>query len=178
MSIWQKMSDFLTGSQNSSISNTTQQQKPLPMSDFGKVLKEENITLNVAVKSRNELLKYLSNYSHQLDKNIDTQSVYGKFIVREQETTTELGNGLVMPHVQDPSVKHLMMLVVKLEQPISWTATSQIDTAIAFLIPDPEADYQHVSYLASVARLLLQKDFYKHLQHAKNSLQILELFVK
>lgn len=182
MSFWQKIGDFLSPSSGSQSIKTNDQnvtgpQKD-PMSDFSQVLKVENIAVDVDVKSREELLKYLSKFAQSIDNGIDTESIYGKYLVRENDAATDLGDQVAVPHAQDKSVKQLMMLIVKFKQPIIWDKDKQVQTVLSLVIPDPEKNYQHVPYLSSIARLLLKKGFLHALNKSRTSEEVFKLFVK
>lgn len=176
MSIWDKMNQFFKPTKVPAPS--TNKDVADKMSDFSQVLAESNIIVELEVSSRNQLLKYLANLTHKVDPQVDSEAIYGKFLMREQAATTELGDGIAMPHVQDPSIGRLTMMIIKLKQPIKWTEHIQIDTVLSFLIPDSEPGFQHISYQASVARLLMQKKFQRELQHAQTPQQIYSLFVE
>lgn len=182
MSFWQKIGDFLSPSSGSQSIKTNDQnvtgpQKD-PMSDFSQVLKVENIAVDVDVKSREELLKYLSKFAQSIDNGIDAESIYGKYLVRENDAATDLGDQVAVPHAQDKSVKQLMMLIVKFKQPIIWDKDKQVQTVLSLVIPDPEKNYQHVPYLSSIARLLLKKGFLHALNKSRTSEEVFKLFVK
>lgn len=182
MSFWQKIGDFLSPSSGSQSIKTNDQnvtgpQKD-PMSDFSQVLKVENIAVDVDVKSREELLKYLSKFAQSIDNGIDAEAIYGKYLVRENDAATDLGDQVAVPHAQDKSVKQLMMLIVKFKQPIIWDKDKQVQTILSLVIPDPEKNYQHVPYLSSIARLLLKKSFLHAMNRSRTSEEVFKLFVK
>jgi Phosphotransferase system mannitol/fructose-specific IIA domain (Ntr-type) len=182
MSFWQKIGDFLSPSSGSQSIKTNDQnvtgpQKD-PMSDFSQVLKVENIAVDVDVKSREELLKYLSRFAQSIDNGIDAEAIYGKYLVRENDAATDLGDQVAVPHAQDKSVEQLMMLIVKLKQPIIWDKDKQVQTVLSLVIPDPEKNYQHVPYLSSIARLLLKKGFLHAMNRSRTSEEVFKLFVK
>ncbi|MFC6176135.1 PTS sugar transporter subunit IIA [Companilactobacillus huachuanensis] len=176
MSIWKKISDFLTPDSNRPTNdpNVTRQDQ---MSDFSRVLDVKNIVVDVQVKSRNELLKYLATLAHTNDSKIDVEALYGKYLVRESDASTDLGDGIAMPHAQDESVSKLTMLVVKLAQPIVWSEGAEVQTVISLVIPDPEKNYAHVPYMSSIARLLFKKGFISALNRTMAPEKISQLFI-
>ncbi|WP_338214865.1 PTS sugar transporter subunit IIA [Companilactobacillus muriivasis] len=176
MSIWQKISDFLTPDSSRPINDPNVKQQD-QMSDFSQILDVKNIVVDVQVKSRNELLKYLATLAHADDANVDIEALYGKYLVRENDASTDLGDGVAMPHAQDESVSKLTMFVVKLAQPIEWKKGVEIQTVISLVIPDPEKNYAHIPYMSSVARLLLKKGFVPALNRATTPEKISKLFI-
>ncbi|KRL43467.1 hypothetical protein FD29_GL000926 [Companilactobacillus mindensis DSM 14500] len=146
------------------------------MSDFTKVLTAENVELNLSLKTRDEVLKKLSQMAQSIDESLDSESVYGRFLLRERGCSTALGEEIALPHAIDQSVTELTMQVITLDQPILWTAKEEVSVIIAFLIPAEEKNYQHVEYLASVAYLLQKKHFVSSLKKAKTEAEIVKLF--
>lgn len=188
MAFWKKISNFFTGksadedkpkktivvvARDSNVPNQKQVDK---MMDLSKILSEDSIVLDVEADTKEKVLKYLANFAQQLDNKIDSEAVYGKLLMRENESSTALGKGIVMPHVQDESVTKLKMYVLKLQQPIIWDDQKSTDVILALLGPDPEANYEHVPYMSTIARLLLRKDFIVTLKSASTKEIIFKLF--
>lgn len=146
------------------------------MSDFSRVLTAENVELKTNVTDRNEALKKLTQMAQKTDSSLDLESVYGRFLLREQGCSTALGDGIALPHAQDQSISKLTMQVMTLDQPILWTNSESVTVIIAFLIPKEEQNYQHIEYLASVAYLLQQKHFVNDLKKVQKKSDLLNLF--
>lgn len=181
MSFLQKIGDFFKkGSNQASIrtndSNFSQPQV-IPISDFTRVLKVENVKVDSEITNKNELLKYLVDLFQKDNSKIDSESLYGSFLLREQECFTDLGDGFAVPHAQDGSVDRLTMGIVTLKQPVDWGNGNQVRIVLALIMPDPEKNYQHVSYLSSIARLLSDPKFVHTLKKAADSERIAQLFL-
>lgn len=188
MAFWKKIGDFFTGksanddkpkktivvvARDSNVPNQKQVDK---MMNLSKILSKDNIVLNVEADTKEKTLKYLANFAYHLDNNVDSEAVYGKLLMRENESSTVLGEGVVMPHVQDESINKLKMIVLKLQQPIIWDDQKSTDMVLALLGPDPEVNYEHVPYMSTIARLLLRKDFIVTLKSASTKEIIFKLF--
>ncbi|HIY93673.1 PTS sugar transporter subunit IIA [Companilactobacillus sp. HBUAS56275] len=145
-------------------------------SDFSQILKVENVQVDVTVASENELLKYLSKFASQRQTGLDEEKIYGQFLLREQQASTNLGDGIVLPHVIDDSIKELTMLVLKLENPIMWN-NEKIDLVIGLLIPKSEPNFLHVKYLASISILLSDPKFLYSLKETTSSKEIADMFI-
>lgn len=145
-------------------------------SDFSQILKVENVQVDVTVASENELLKYLSKFASQRQTGLDEEKIYGQFLLREQQASTNLGDGIVLPHVIDDSIKELTMLVLKLENPIMWN-NEKIDLVIGLLIPKSEPNFLHVKYLASISILLSDPKFLYSLKETTSSKEITDMFI-
>lgn len=186
MSVWQNLKNAFMNPNSSdkqkqvvvvtNDENVPGQKRIDEMSDLTQVFQVENIAMDVVADSQAAALKYLAGFAQKLFPSLDQETLYGKYLLRERQATTELGAGVAIPHVQDSSINQLTMLVVKLKNPIKWTKNEEVNVLISFLIPDPEKDYQHLSYFSTIARLLMQKNFVHKLSKAKNNEQIIDLF--
>ncbi|APU71496.1 hypothetical protein LCR01_13790 [Companilactobacillus crustorum] len=186
MSVWQNLKNAFMSPKSSdkqkqvvivtNDENVPGQKRVDEMSDLTQVFQVENIAMDVVADSRAAALKYLAEFAQKLFPGLDQETLYGKYLLRERQATTELGAGVAIPHVQDSSINQLTMLVVKLKKPIKWTKNEEVNVLISFLIPDPERNYQHLAYFSTIARLLMQKNFVHKLSKAKNNEQIFDLF--
>lgn len=145
-------------------------------SDFSQILKSQNVRVDVSASSENELLHYLAQFACEKQSGLDEEKIYGQFLLREQQASTNLGDGIVLPHIIDDSVKELTMLVIKLNNPIMWD-DEKIDMAISLLIPKTEPNFLHVKYLASISLLLLKPNFRYALNEATSPEQITDMFI-
>ncbi|KRK97288.1 PTS sugar transporter subunit IIA [Companilactobacillus futsaii] len=189
MAFWKKIGDFFTGKSAKKDnkpkktivvvardSNVPNQKQIDQMMDLSKILNEDNIVLDVEADTKEKVLKYLANFAKKSNGKVDSEAVYGKLLMREAEASTVLGNGIVMPHVQDESITELKMFILKLHQPIIWDDQKSTDIVLALLGPDPEANYEHVPYMSTIVRLLLRKDFIVTLKSASTKEIIFKLF--
>ncbi|GEO57291.1 PTS sugar transporter subunit IIA [Companilactobacillus bobalius] len=145
-------------------------------SDFSQILKSQNVRVDVSASSEDELLHYLAQFACEKQSGLDEEKIYGQFLLREQQVSTNLGDGIVLPHIIDDSVKELTMLVIKLNNPIMWD-DEKIDMAISLLIPKTEPNFLHVKYLASISLLLLKPNFRYALNEATSPEQITDMFI-
>ncbi|MFH5810846.1 fructose-specific PTS transporter subunit EIIC [Companilactobacillus sp. FL22-1] len=148
-----------------------------PQSELSNIINDNNIALNVQANTRDDLLKYLANFAEKLGYTTDSKAVYQKYLKREAESSTGMEKGIAIPHAQDGSVDRLTMGIVTLKQPLDWGNGNQVRIVLALIMPDPEKDYQHVSYLSSIARLLSDPKFVHTLKKAADSERIAQLFL-
>lgn len=181
MSVWKKFGDFLKGStgqptHTTNDENVSGQQKVEKLANLSKVLTIENIEVNQKATSKNEVLKQIAKLAHASNQKIDPEAIYGRLLLREKECPTDIGDEIAVPHVADKSVDELTMLVLKYDESIEWGVNQSVNTILIFLYPDPEKNYQHISYLSTVANLLMQPNFSNDLRKADSKEAILKLF--
>ncbi|WP_125704774.1 fructose-specific PTS transporter subunit EIIC [Lacticaseibacillus daqingensis] len=146
-------------------------------SDWGQILTEANIVLDLTAKDRDDALHQLAELAVQNGLATDAEAVYRKYLHRESEGSTGMEQGIAIPHAQDATIKRSAMLVVRLTRPIEWQTFDQqpVDTMISFLIPAHD-DGDHLRYLSNTAKLLTHPQFVERLKAASTPLQILTLF--
>lgn len=146
--------------------------------DLSEIINEDNIALDVDVKSRDELLQYLANFAKKLGYAADATAVDKKYLAREAESSTGMEKGIAIPHAQDKTINRSAMLIAKLKQPIEWKTFDDqpVDIVISFLIPDQDDGSNHLEYLSSTSKLLMHDEFVESLKNAKTKAEILKLF--
>ncbi|MFT8867651.1 fructose-specific PTS transporter subunit EIIC [Liquorilactobacillus nagelii] len=147
--------------------------------DLSEILKPENIFFNVSVKNQQEALRYLAEKAVKSGLSSSTESVFQKYVKREEEGSTGMENGIAIPHAQDAAIKSSSMMILKLKNPVSWNTFDgkPVDLIISFLIPVQD-NGAHLRYLSSTAKLLMHQDFVAKLRSSKHSDEIVELFKK
>ncbi len=148
--------------------------------DLSEILKPENIFFNVSVKNQQEALRYLAEKAVKSGLSSSTESVFQKYVKREEEGSTGMENGIAIPHAQDAAIKSSSMMILKLKNPVSWNTFDgkPVDLIISFLIPVQDNGGAHLRYLSSTAKLLMHQDFVAKLRSSKHSDEIVELFKK
>jgi len=149
-----------------------------PDNDLSEILNKDNIALDVDVSSRDELLKYLADFSKKLGYATDSKAVYQKYLAREAESSTGMEKGIAIPHAQDKTINGSAMLIAKLSKPVEWKTfdNKPVDIVISFLIPDADDGSNHLEYLSSTSKLLMHSEFVDSLRNAKTKDEILNLF--
>ncbi|ALB28812.1 fructose-specific PTS transporter subunit EIIC [Companilactobacillus heilongjiangensis] len=153
-------------------------EKATSNNDLSEIINKDNIALDVDVSSRDDLLKYLADFSKKLGYASDSDAVYEKYLAREKESSTGMEKGIAIPHAQDKTIHSSAMLIAKLKQPIEWKTfdNKPVDIVISFLIPDQDDGSNHLEYLSSTSKLLMHDEFITSLRNSKTKDEILNLF--
>jgi mannitol/fructose-specific phosphotransferase system IIA component (Ntr-type) len=141
--------------------------------DFTQILSPDNIFIEEDLQSRNEVLKRLS----QVVSMEDQDKIYGAFLLREKQSSTNLGEGIALPHVQSKQVLKLTMVILRLENPIDW-GDEKVNLVFGLLIPKPESNFEHVKFMASLSKKLLKPSFVYALKEATTAEQIINLLTQ
>lgn len=94
---------------------------------FSGFTSEDLIEINAKYKNKEELLKAIS--TKLINGNFVKEEFYKKVLEREKQYSTEVGNGVAIPHSPLEYVNTSIVAYVKLYNPIKWE-TELVDTVI------------------------------------------------
>lgn len=137
-----------------------------------------HVALDVHSTSSSELLEKLSNILVDQDHLSAQcgQSLCNALLHRERQGGTCLGNGVAVPHGYCVDLDRPIMLLARLDPPITFTDNPHIPAVdLVFLLTGPEsAQKQHLKVLARIVRLLHDEAWLAELRSAPNAEAILE----
>ncbi len=108
--------------------------------------------------------------------NITDKAVYKKAIyAREEEFSTYVGNGIVVPHAKTPVVTKPSLALVRLKDRIQYNPDDDEKSDLFFMIAAPMNGDLHVDILARMMTMLADEDFVAKLRLTKNEGEILDL---
>lgn len=140
-------------------------------------IKEENIFLNQALKTQDEVFQFLAKQAVNAGIATDEKAVYQKFLDREKESTTGMMDGFAIPHAKDESIKDAEVIIVYPDNEIEWNSMdgSLTKYVIALFVPDSEAGTTHLNLLSTLARLLMRSEVTDKLKNAQSASEIAEV---
>ena len=108
--------------------------------------------------------------------NITDKAVYKKAIyAREEEFSTYVGNGIVVPHAKTPVVTKPSLALVRLKDRIQYNPDDDEKSDLFFMIAAPMNGDLHVDILARMMTMLADEDFVAKLRLTKNEGELLDL---
>lgn len=120
-----------------------------------------------------------------IDKLVDLQCTHGNITdkvaykkaiyAREEEYSTYIGNGIVVPHAKNEVVTAPSLAVVKLASPIQYNADDEEKSDLFFMIAAPMNGNLHVDMLARMMTLLANEDFVAKLRTAQTEQEFLDM---
>lgn len=111
--------------------------------------------------------------------NITDKAAYKKAIyAREEEYSTYVGNGIVVPHAKTNAVTSPSLAVARLANPIQWGEDDDEKSDLFIMIAAPMNGSLHVDMLARMMTLLANEDFVAKLRSAKTEAEFLDLLDK
>lgn len=144
---------------------------------MNKILKEQNIFLDVESRSKDELIETLAEKLDKMgklfDKNIFIEDIYK----REAEGITGIENGLALPHGKSFGVKETTILVAKLKTPIEWETLddSLVDLVVLFAVKLEDKNDVHLKLLSRIAGNLSEEENILKIKELTNKEEIIKI---
>lgn len=136
------------------------------------------VKLGLKAKTKAEIIDQLIELQ-ATHGNITDKEAYKKAIyAREEEFSTFIGNGIVVPHAKTDVVTAPSLAVVTLAEPVQWNGEDEGKANMFFMIAAPMNGNLHVDMLARMMTLLANESFVAKLNAAKTSKEFLELMDK
>lgn len=147
---------------------------------MSKVFTREHINLNLNLKDKDAYLRYLAKLAMELGIGKEEQGVYEGLVNREKEFSTNLGDGIAIPHTKSDFILKPAILILKLRTEVSWGEDTEegIKIIISILSHNEQGGNTHLELLASLARKLVDEEFKKNLLNATHREDIFLLIME
>ena len=131
--------------------------------------------LNVKASSKAEVIDKLVDlqftHGNITDKDAYTQAIFA----REEEFSTYVGNGIVVPHAKTNVITAPSLAVARTAERIQYNADDDEKSDLFFMIAAPMNGSLHVDMLARLMNLLAEEDFVAQLRSAKTEEEFLKM---
>ena len=143
----------------------------MKISDF---LTPAHVLLDVRASDKGSLLQELSAEAASA-LGLDAAEVADLIVKREELGSTGVGQGVALPHARLKPLKAPFGLLARLRRPIDFAAIDDrpVDIVFMLLLPDA-ADSAQLNALASVARMLRDKDVLQTIRGATEAPSLFE----
>ncbi len=137
------------------LKNTYSELAPRPLFDLS------IICIDYDCLSREEAIKQLVDMLYLDSRIADSTSIEEAVWLREEFASTNLGNGIAIPHCRSDLVYSHSIAVLKLAKPIQWLPQddSYVDTVFILAVRESDTPDSHMKFFASLARKLIENDF-------------------
>ena len=137
------------------------------------LLSPEGVMSSLKAKSKRQALQKLSHSAAQLT-GLPAREIFDKLQQRERLGSTGFGRGAAIPHVESGSLKSVVCLFARLDEPIAFDSLDGEPVDLIFLLLAPENSYSdYLKTLAWIARLLREPNAVEALRTSKDGTAIL-----
>ena len=139
------------------------------------LLKKDAIELNTEASSKQDAIDKLVAL-HQKAGNLSNEAEYKEAILlREQQGTTAIGEGIAVPHAKSDSVKNAGLSAVTLPNGVDYGAPDGKPSDILFMIAAPMDGDLHLEILSRLMVMLMEPEFCNALRSAKTADEFLSI---
>ena len=136
--------------------------------DLADILSADAVIPSLDVTCKKQALSELAEKAAEITK-LEQRDIFAALLQRERLGSTGLGRGIAIPHVKFKSLKSIVCLFARLEEPIDFDALDSEPVDLIFLLLAPEhASGDHLKALARISRLLREPKTLERLRTAKD----------
>lgn len=136
--------------------------------DIASFLDADDVLIGVEAGCKRRAFRALSDHA-ALGLNLESDTLFGALMEREQLGTTAIGHGIAIPHAK-VAIDRLRGYIARLENPVDFDAVDQQPVDLVFLLLAPEtATADHLKALSRLARLVRSDVTQKALRGADTS---------
>lgn len=147
------------------------------MEKWDRILSVNHVLLDMKAKSSVAAIRELAGLLSEEDAIQDHKRFVADIIRREKQSSTEIGNGVAVPHTHEDSIRRQILAIGISADGVEFDAVDGGLVHIVALLATPKKHHkQHMELLAALSRLLQHQENRQHLREAKDSGAVLEVF--
>jgi PTS system nitrogen regulatory IIA component len=136
--------------------------------DLADLITPEAIYPSLKAKTKKQALQELAQRAAGLT-GVEAREIFDTLLQRERLGSTGIGRGIAVPHGRIASLRKIVSVFARLEEPIDFEALDNEPVDLIFLLLAPEhAGADHLKALARISRLLREPSSIEKLRAAKD----------
>ena len=136
--------------------------------DLADLVAPEGIIPSLKAKSKKQALQELATRAAVIT-GLEQRDIFDTLLQRERLGSTGLGRGIAIPHVKFKSLKNIVCLFARLDEPIEFESHDNEPVDLIFLLLAPEhASGDHLKALARISRLVREPATLERLRNARD----------
>lgn len=139
-----------------------------------KLISINNIILDLEILDKINILKYISDLSFDMQISKSSDSVNKELINRENDFSTNLSQGIALPHIKSNQILKPSIIIIKPKYNVYWDS-SCVSLIISILIPLDFQNDQYLNLISNLSRKLANVKFIDELINKNDRGQILKL---
>lgn len=142
------------------------------------LLKSGAIELNTSVATKEEAIDKLVALHDAVGNLADRQEYKHAILLREEQGTTAIGEGIAVPHAKSDSVKVPGLSAITVKGGVDYEAPDGKPSDILFMIAAPMDGDLHLEILSRLMVMLMEPEFCNALRNAKTAGEFLQIIDK
>lgn len=142
------------------------------------LLKSGAIELNTSVATKEEAIDKLVALHDAVGNLADRQEYKHEILLREEQGTTAIGEGIAVPHAKSDSVKVPGLSAITVKGGVDYEAPDGKPSDILFMIAAPMDGDLYLEILSRLMVMLMEPEFCNALRNAKTAGEFLQIIDK
>ncbi|WP_297130844.1 fructose-specific PTS transporter subunit EIIC [uncultured Eubacterium sp.] len=142
------------------------------------LLKSGAIELNTSAATKEEAIDKLVALHDAVGNLADRQAYKQAILLREEQGTTAIGEGIAVPHAKSNSVKTPGLAAITVKGGVDYEAPDGKPSDILFMIAAPIDGDLHLEILSRLMVMLMEPEFCNALRNAKTADEFLQIIDK
>ncbi len=146
--------------------------------DITKILTEKHIKLDMAARTKSEVIEELTDLLVEDDSVIDREQFIRDVWLREEQGSTGFENHIAIPHGKSAAVKNTTIAIGRTLHEVPWESLdgSDIRCIILFAVRLEDQNTTHIRLLTQVSSALADDDIIEKLLVENDPKNIIRLF--
>ena len=133
------------------------------------LLDRRSVALTAAPKTKSETLDMAGDLMVKSEKISDREAYRKQVYLREEESTTGIGEGIAIPHGKCDAVKKPGLAAMVIKNGVEFEALDDEPVTLLFLIAAPNTeDNIHLDVLSKLSVMLMDEEFTESLRNASS----------
>lgn len=138
------------------------------MNDLSDIITADAVEAGLQVANKKALLQHLA-YAAARQTGIAAKAIAASLLEREKLGSTGFGGGAAIPHAKIAGLERVFGFFVRLAKPLDYHAVDGMPVDLVFLLlSPPDAGADHLKALASVSRMLRDRQTLAKLRGARS----------
>ena len=143
------------------------------------LLDRRSVSLTAAPKGKSEALDMAVDLMVKSEKISDREAYRKQVYLREEESTTGIGEGIAIPHGKCDAVKKPGLAAMVIKNGVEFEALDDEPVTLLFLIAAPNAeDNIHLDVLSKLSVMLMDEEFTESLRNASSVDEFMDIIDK
>ena len=143
------------------------------------LLDRRSVSLTAAPKGKSEALDMAVDLMVKSEKISDREAYRKQVYLREEESTTGIGDGIAIPHGKCDAVKKPGLVAMVIKNGVEFEALDDEPVTLLFLIAAPNTeDNIHLDVLSKLSVMLMDEEFTESLRNASSVDEFMDIIDK
>ncbi|MGO0985774.1 PTS fructose transporter subunit IIABC [Clostridioides difficile] len=142
---------------------------------IGQILRSDCIILDKQLQTKKDVIDYMANHLYHGNYINEKE----KFIIdinkREEESSTNMGNLIAIPHAKSSAVKQPVMMYLRTDKEITDNDGQKLRSFFMIAVPESGSN-EHLKIISKLATYLMEENLLNNLLSAETPYEILNIF--